>query len=64
MVSAVFCRWPNRSDWLNALRHFLHIAGDIGKFDAEPANAIGELVDEALALGRRRGGLPVWVARS
>ena len=39
----------------DALRHFLHIAGDVGELDAEAADAVGELVDEALALRRRCG---------
>src|SRR6185312_9614034 len=34
---------------------FLHIAGDVGELDAEAADAVGELVDEALARGWRGG---------
>ena len=35
----------------DALRHLLHIAGDVGEFDAEAADLVGELVDQPLACG-------------
>ncbi len=37
----------------DALRHFLHVAGDVGELDAEAADAVGELVDQAFAFGGR-----------
>ena len=40
----------------HAARDFLHIPGDIGKLDPEPADLARELIDQTLALGRGCGG--------
>ena len=48
IVSAVFCKWPNRSDWFgDAACDLLDVAGDIGKLHAEAADAVGKLVDQS-----------------
>ncbi len=37
----------------NATGDFLQIAGDVGEFDAEAADAVGELIDQPFATGQR-----------
>ena len=38
----------------DAAGDFLQIAGDVGELDAEAADAVGELIDQPLAVRRRR----------
>ena len=40
----------------NPPRHFLQVAGDVGEFDAEAADPVGELIDQPFAGRRRRRG--------
>jgi hypothetical protein len=48
IVWAVFCKWWNRSRLVrDAACDLLDVAGDIGKLHAEPADAVGELVNQS-----------------
>ena len=40
----------------DAAGDFLQIAGDVGKFDPEAADPVGQLIDQAFAVRRHRGG--------